>query len=68
MVKFLTTSNTSAKIVKIMKEADRELTLITPYIRLAQIFYDRLIEADNRNVNITLVYGKEKKLKQEDLE
>ncbi|GAI65425.1 unnamed protein product [marine sediment metagenome] len=68
MVKFLITSNTSAKIVKIIQEAERELMLITPYIKLAQIFYDRLVEADNRNVNIKLVYGKEEKLNQEDLE
>ena len=66
MVKFLTTTNTSAKIVKIIKQAKKELTLITPYIKLAQTFYDRLIEADKRNVNIRLVYGK--KEKQEDLE
>jgi len=66
MVKFLTTTNTSAKIVKIIKQAKKELTLITPYIKLAQTFYDRLIEADKRNVNIRLVYGKEEK--QEDLE
>lgn len=68
MVKFLTTSNTSAKIVKIIQEADKELTLITPYIRLAQIFYDRLREADDRKVNIRLIYGKKEKLKQEELE
>jgi len=66
MVKFLTTTNTSAKIVKIIKQAKKEVTLITPYIRLAQTFYDRLIEADNRKVNINLVYGKKEKL--EDLE
>jgi len=66
MVKFLTTTDTSAKIVKIIKQAKKELTLITPYIKLAQTIYDRLIEADKRNVNIRLVYGK--KEKQEDLE
>ena len=68
MVKFLTTTNTSAKIVKIIKQANKELTLITPYIKLAQTFYDRLIEADNRKVNIRLVYGKKERLKQEDFD
>ena len=68
MVKFLTTTNTSAKIIKIIQQAKEEITLITPYIKLAQTFYDRLIEADQRNVNIRLVYGKEEKLKQEDFE
>ena len=68
MVKFLTTTNTSAKIEKIIKQAEKEITLITAYLKLAQTFYDRLIEADERNVNIRLVYGKEEKLKQKDLE
>ena len=68
MVKFLTTTNTSAKIEKIIKQAEKEITLITAYLKLAQTFYDRLIEADERNVNIMLVYGKEEKLKQKDLE
>ena len=68
MVKFLTTTNTSAKIEKIIQQAKKEVTLITAYLKLAQTFYDRLIEADYRNVNIRLVYGKEEKLKKEDLE
>jgi len=66
MVKFLTTTDTSAKIVKIIKQANKELTIITPYIKLAQTIYDRLIEADKRKVNIRFVYGK--KENQEDLE
>ena len=68
MVKFLTTTNTSAKIEKIIQQADKEVTLITAYLKLTQTFYDRLIEADKRNVNIRLIYGKEEKLKQKDLE
>lgn len=68
MVKFLTTTNTSAKIEKIIQHAEKEVTLITAYLKLTQTFYDRLIEADKRKVNIRLVYGKEEKLKREDLE
>lgn len=66
MAKFLTTLQTSAKIEKIIRQAKEELTLITPYLKLTQIFYDRLIEADNR-VNIKFIYGKEE-LNSEDLE
>jgi len=67
MAKFLTTLQTSAKIEKIITEAKEELTLITPYLKLTQIFYDRLIEADIRDVNIKLIYGKVE-LNPEDLE
>jgi len=67
MAKFLTTSQITAEIVEIIKQAEGELTLITPYLKLAQIFYDRLIEADNRNVDIKLIYGK-KEINPGDLE
>ena len=67
MAKFLTTLETSAKIEKIIRQAEEELTLITPYLKLTQIFQDRLIDAGNRNVKIKLIYGKEE-LNPEDLE
>jgi phosphatidylserine/phosphatidylglycerophosphate/cardiolipin synthase-like enzyme len=67
MAKFLTTLETSAKIEKIIRQAKEELTLITPYLKLTQIFYDRLIEANDRNVKIKLIYGKEE-LNSKDLE
>ena len=67
MAKFLTTLETSAKIERIIRQAQKELTLITPYLKLTQIFIDRLIEADNRNVKIKLIYGKEE-LDSNDLE
>ncbi|GAF81802.1 unnamed protein product, partial [marine sediment metagenome] len=67
MAKFLTTLETSAKIEKIIREAKEELTLITPYLKLTQIFFDRLKDADNRNVRTKLVYGKEE-LNPDDLE
>jgi len=34
MAKFLTTLETSAKIEKIIRQAKKELTLITPYLKL----------------------------------
>ncbi len=59
MTKFLTTLETSAKIEKIIRKANKELTLITPYLKLTQIFHDRLVEAGSRNIKIRLIYGKE---------
>jgi len=59
MAKFLTTFQTSARIEKIIREAKYELTLITPYLKLNKIFFDRLKEADSRNIKLKLIYGKE---------
>jgi phosphatidylserine/phosphatidylglycerophosphate/cardiolipin synthase-like enzyme len=67
MTKFLTTLETSAKIEKIIRQAKEELTLITPYLKLTQIFHDRLVDAGSRNIKIKLIYGKEE-LNPEDLE
>jgi len=63
MAKFLTTLETSAKIEKVIRQAEEELILITLYLKLTQIFQDRLIDAGNRNVNIKLIYGGLRKFK-----
>ncbi len=68
MVKFLTTLESLPKIERIIRQAKHELTLITPYLKLTQIFQDRLIEAANRNVNIKFIYGKKEELNSEDLD
>ena len=67
MTKFLTTLETSAKIEKIIRQANKELTLITPYLKLTQIFHNRLVDAGSKNIKIKLIYGKEE-LNSADLE
>ncbi len=57
-VKFLTTLLASAKVEKIIREAKNKLILITPFLKLSNLFLERLIDADNRGVRIKLVYGK----------
>ncbi|MFX1296103.1 MAG: phospholipase D family protein [Promethearchaeota archaeon] len=57
-VKFLTTLEASAKVEKIIREAKGELTLITPFLKLSNLFLERLRDADNRGVRIKLIYGK----------
>lgn len=59
MAKFLTTLETSARIERIIRTAKKELTLITPYLKLTQIFFERLKDADTRGVKLKLIYGKE---------
>ncbi|TFG26069.1 MAG: hypothetical protein EU533_00010 [Promethearchaeota archaeon] len=58
MAKFLTTSETTGKIEKLIREAKEELTLITPFLKLTQNFQERLIDADKRGCPINIVYGK----------
>ena len=58
MPQFLTTSGTSHLIEDIIIKAKAELVLITPYLKLSRILFERLTEANRRGVRIRLVYGK----------
>lgn len=58
MAKFLTTLEASAKIEKIIREAHTQLTLITPFLQLSELFLTRLKDADRKGVKIKLIYGK----------
>ena len=68
MAKFLTTLESLPKIERIIRQAKKEVTIITPYLKLTQIFYNRLREADNRKVNIRFIYGKKEELNSKDLD
>jgi len=59
MAEFLTTQGTSYYIENIIKSAKNRLVLISPYLKLSKTFFERLKDADKRNVKITLVYGKD---------
>lgn len=58
MVKFLTTIELSYQILQIIKTADREIILVTPYIKLSPNLKDSLAEANRKGKEITLIYGK----------
>ena len=58
MVKFLTTIELSYEILQIIKTADREIILVTPYIKLSPNLKDNLAEANRKGKEITLIYGK----------
>lgn len=58
MAKFLTTSWVSSYIEDIIKNAKEEVFLVSPYLQLSQSFFERLQDAQDHNVNITIVYGK----------
>lgn len=60
MATFLTATDTSAAIERVIREADKELVLISAYVYPRFIYLDRLRDAAARGVKITLVFGKRK--------
>jgi len=58
MAKFLTTSWVSSYIENIIKDAKKEVFLVSPYLQLSQSFVERLKDAQDHNVKIIIVYGK----------
>lgn len=59
MAEFLTTYAVSAQIEKIISGARSELYLVTPFLKLSEILFHRLQDADRKRVRTSLVYGKE---------
>jgi hypothetical protein len=58
MAKFLTTVGNSFYIEQIVLNAKNSLTLVTPYLKLSKNLIERIADAENRGVKITLIYGK----------
>ncbi len=59
MAEFLTTQGTSYHIENIITSAKKDIILISPYLQFSKTLFERLKDADNRNVEITLIYGKD---------
>jgi hypothetical protein len=59
MAEFLTTSGTSHHIENIIIEAKSKLVLVSPYLQISKTLYERLKDASNRGVQITIIYGKD---------
>lgn len=60
MAEFLTTKGTSSKIEEIIIHAKKEIYLVSPFLQLSKIFYERLKDASESGINIKLVFGKDK--------
>ena len=58
MAKFLTTVGNSFYIEQIILNAEKNLTLVTPYLNLSKNLIERLADADKENIIITIIYGK----------
>ena len=59
MAEFLTTDGISSEITNIIRNAGSQVTLITPYLKLSDILFERLKDADRQSKKINLVYGKD---------
>ncbi len=59
MAEFLTTQGILHELENIIMNANSRIVLISPYVKLPQTLFERLKDKDNRNVKITLVYGKD---------
>ena len=58
MAEFLTTSGVSYKIERIIKNAKKQVFLVSPYLQLSQNFFERLKDAERNKVEIKIIYGK----------
>lgn len=58
MAQFLTTHTAAAEIESLIVRARERLVLVSPFLKLSQLFTERLRDAAARGVRITIVYGK----------
>lgn len=59
MAKFYTTSGLAAVIEHIIKEAQKEIILVSPYLQIHKLVMQRLIDASHKKVLVKVVYRKD---------
>ncbi len=67
MASFLDTHGIANALNQVTAKAEKNILLITPYISFPPILFERLLDADERGVNITVVFGKTR-LKNKEIE
>ena len=65
MVKLLDTSHCSAELSDLVKNAQTEIILVSPYLQISPLFFDLLKEASSRKIPITLIYRDDTPTKRE---
>lgn len=58
MVKFLTTTQISAELENMIKSAEKEIIIISPYLKVNQRLQDFMEDANLRKIHFALIYGK----------
>lgn len=57
MVEFLTTMQVASTIETIIRKAKSDLIIVSPYLRISDIFLERLEDADDKNVPMKIIFG-----------
>ena len=58
MAKFVSTVGTVFYIERVILEAKKSITLITPFLQLNKNLIERLEDAEKQNIELTIIYGK----------
>lgn len=58
MNKVIPTRGISHRIEEIISKAEKKIILVTPFLKITQEYYTRLIQASEKGVEITVLYGK----------
>jgi len=68
VAEFLTTYGISANIEQIISDAESRIFILSPFLKLPPILFDRLKDADRKGIKTAFIYGKEElKSEQKDL-
>ncbi len=59
MAKFLTTTQISAELESLIRSAENDVIIISPYLKVNQRLQDFIEDANRRRVRFTLIYGKQ---------
>jgi hypothetical protein len=58
MAKFLTTRGIIHNIEELIEKAQKEVFIVTPYIKFSSTLFDRVRRCSNKGINIIVIYGK----------
>ena len=58
MAKFLTTNGNSYYIEQIILNAEKSLTIVSPYLKISRSLLGRLRDADRSGIRMSFIYGK----------
>jgi hypothetical protein len=67
MAKFLDGPGVQSSFTELMKSTERELFIISPYLKISQMMKNYLASTDQKNIPINIIYRSDFKINDEDL-
>jgi hypothetical protein len=67
MAKFLDGPGVQSSITNLIKNTDRELFIISPYLKISQMMKNYLISIDSKKIPISIIYRSDFKINDEDM-